>query len=55
MWVDDDEWFIRKVELIDINDNVTIYTIKKVDVNVEISNDKFQFKPGKDVQVIDLR
>lgn len=55
VWVDDDEWFIRKVELIDINDNVTIYTVKKVDVNVEIGNDKFQFKPGKDVQVIDLR
>ena len=55
VWVDDDEWFIRKVELTDINDNITIYTVKKVDVNVEINNDKFQFKPGKDVQVIDLR
>lgn len=55
VWVDNDEWFIRKVELIDMNDNTTTYTVKKIDVNVEIGNDKFQLKPGKDIQVIDLR
>lgn len=55
VWIDDDEWFIRKIEWIDLNDNVTTYIVKKIDVNIEISNDKFQFKPGKDVQVIDLR
>ncbi len=55
VWVDNDEWFIRKVELIDMNDNTTTYMVKKIEVNVEIGNDKFQLKPGKDIQVIDLR
>lgn len=55
VWVDSDEWFIRKIEWTDMNDNTTTYTVKKIDVNNEIGNDKFQFKPGKDVQVIDLR
>jgi chaperone LolA len=55
VWVDSDEWFIRKIEWIDMNDNSTIYTVKKLETNIELGNDKFQFKPGKDVQVIDLR
>ena len=55
IWVDSDEWFIRKIEWTDMNDNSTIYTVKKIDVNTELGNDKFQFKPGKDIQVIDLR
>jgi chaperone LolA len=55
VWVDSDEWFIRKIEMIDMNDNTTIYAVKKIDSNVEISNDKFQFKPTSETQVIDLR
>jgi chaperone LolA len=55
VWVDSDEWFIRKIEWIDMNDNSTTYTVKKIETNTELSNDKFQFKPGKDTQVIDLR
>lgn len=55
VWIDDDEWFIRKVEWSDINDNVTTYIVKKIEINTKMNDDKFQFNPTKDVQVIDLR
>jgi len=55
VWVDSDEWFIRKIEWVDMNGNSTIYTVKKIDANVDLGNEKFQFKPGKDIQIIDLR
>jgi chaperone LolA len=55
VWVDSDEWFIRQIETIDMNDNTTKYVVKKIETNVEISNDKFQFKPTAETQVIDLR
>jgi chaperone LolA len=55
VWVDDDEWFIRKIEWTDINDNQTTYIVKKIETNTKLSDDKFQFTPSKEVQVIDLR
>lgn len=55
VWVDSKEWFIRKIEIIDMNDNTTVYTVKNIQANVEIGNDKFQFKPTSEIQVIDLR
>jgi len=55
VWVDSKEWFIRKIEIIDMNDNTTVYTVKNIQANVEIGNDKFQFKPTSETQVIDLR
>jgi chaperone LolA len=55
VWVDSDEWFIRKIEWVDMNDNTNTYVVKKIDVNTELGNDKFQFKQGKDIQAIDLR
>ena len=55
VWVDDDAWFIRKIEWTDINDNVTSYVVKKIDLNTNLSDDKFEFTPSKTIQVIDLR
>ena len=55
VWVDSDEWFIRKIEMIDMNDNTTTYIVNKIEANIEIGNDKFQFKPTSETQVIDLR
>ena len=55
VWVDSGEWFIRKIEIIDMNDNTTTYIVNRIEANIEISNDKFQFKPTSETQVIDLR
>jgi|TergutMp193P3_1026864.scaffolds.fasta_scaffold157440_1 chaperone LolA len=55
VWVDSGEWFIRKIEIIDMNDNTTTYVVSKIEANIEIRNDKFQFKPTSETQVIDLR
>jgi chaperone LolA len=55
VWVDDNEWFIRKIEWSDINENVTTYIVKKIEINSKMNDDKFNFSPSKDVQVIDLR
>jgi chaperone LolA len=55
VWVDSDDWFIKKIEMIDMNDNTTIYVVNKIESNTEITNDKFQFTPTSETQVIDLR
>jgi outer membrane lipoprotein carrier protein len=55
VWVDDDEWFIRKIEWTDINDNTSSYTVKKIEINTKLGDEKFQFTAPKGVQVVDLR
>jgi len=55
VWVDSGDWFIKKIEMVDMNDNTTVYVVNKIENNIEISNDKFQFKPTPETQIIDLR
>ena len=55
VWVDSGDWFIKKIEMTDMNDNTTVYVVNKIESNTEINNDKFQFTPTPETQVIDLR
>ena len=55
VWVDDDEWLMKKVQVQDNSDNLTTYSIESFKSNTSLSDALFQFQPPQDVEVIDLR
>jgi chaperone LolA len=55
VWVDTDEWIMKKVQLQDISDNLTTYTIEEIKYNTGVSDSQFQLETPKGAQVIDLR
>lgn len=55
IWVDTDEWVLRKVQFQDISDNITTYVVDDIKINSGVPDGKFQFSPPDGVQVIDLR
>lgn len=54
IWVSKD-WFIRKVEITDINGAVTTYVIEKISIDQKLPDTKFVFKVPERAEVIDLR
>jgi chaperone LolA len=55
LWVDDDEYLMRKIQILDISDNLTTYTIGDMKMNTGLSDELFQFKAPPDAEVVDLR
>ncbi|MFI5252049.1 MAG: outer membrane lipoprotein carrier protein LolA [Bacteroidota bacterium] len=55
IWVDTDEWIMKKVQLQDMSDNITTYTVEDIKYNSGISDGRFQIETPKGAQVIDLR
>ena len=55
VWVDTDDWLMIKVQIFDISDNLTSYTISGTKLNTGIADSQFQFEVPRDVEVIDLR
>jgi outer membrane lipoprotein carrier protein len=55
LWVDSDEWVVRKSEVQDVSDNVTTYTVNDIKFNTGLAEKVFQFEPPKGAQIIDLR
>jgi len=55
IWVDKDDWFTRKIEQVDINENINTYTIKKIEENPELDASLFKFEIPEAVEVVDLR
>lgn len=55
VWVDQDEWLMRKVQVLDVSDNLTTYAMSDIKLNTSIADSRFQFTPAKGVEVIDLR
>lgn len=55
IWVDDDNWYIHKVETTDLNDNQSNFEITNIKVNTGLKDDFFTFKPTEDMQVVDMR
>ncbi len=49
------KWFIRKVEIVDINGAVTTYSIKSIAVDTGIADSKFTFEIPANAEVLDLR
>jgi len=54
IWVDKDEYLIRKIS-INSSESNDIYMLKKISLDAGISSSKFTFSPPSDVEVIDLR
>ena len=54
-WVDESTWFIRKIELVDVNGKETEYVVDDLQVNVGLQDSRFVFKISEGVQVVDLR
>jgi len=55
VWVDKDDWMIRRVEINDVNDTKTTYTVKDIVINKGIADLKFQFEAPAGTQTVDLR
>jgi chaperone LolA len=55
IWADTDDWIMKKVQLQDVSDNLTTYTIEEIKYNTGVSDAQFQLETPKGAQVIDLR
>lgn len=55
MWVEDGTWVVRKVQIVDVNDTETVYTIKELKLNTRVSDTLFSFTPPAGTEVVDLR
>lgn len=55
VWVDVDEYLMRKIEIVDVSDNVNIYIIKSIKLNTGIPDDVFIFEVPTGVEKVDLR
>jgi chaperone LolA len=54
IWVDDDR-MMKQIQILEISDNVTTYSIEAMTVNAGIADSEFKFTAPNDVEVIDLR
>ena len=55
IWVDTDEFLMRKIQIFDVSDNLTTYFVNDIKLNSGVVDSQFQFQPPPDVEVIDLR
>ena len=55
LWVDESTWFIKKVEVVDVNGKETEYLVDDLQVNVGLQDSRFVFTISEGVQVVDLR
>lgn len=55
VWVEEGTWVVRKVELVDVNDTQTLYTVQDVKLNTNVKESAFAFSPPSGTEVVDLR
>ncbi len=55
MWVEDDNWTIKRLIYTDYNENETEYIIEKMDFNPVLQRSTFTFTPPEGIDVVDLR
>jgi outer membrane lipoprotein carrier protein len=55
MWVEDGTWVVRKVQIIDVNDTETVYTVVELKINTRVNDALFTFTPPAGTEVVDLR
>jgi outer membrane lipoprotein carrier protein len=53
--IDEGSWIVRKVEIVDVNDTETTYTVLDVKVNTHVKDGLFTFTPPPGTEVVDLR
>jgi len=55
IWVDDDEYYIHRIETTDLNDNISKFEINNMAVNNKLKDDFFTFVATDNMQVVDMR
>jgi outer membrane lipoprotein carrier protein len=55
VWVDDDDALMRKIQVRDVSENLTTYTISDILLNTGVPESQFTFDAPAGVEVIDLR
>ena len=55
VWINDNDWSVRRVEYIDMNETRTVYSLKSITFNSGISDERFTFKVPEKVEIVDLR
>src|SRR5204863_8097133 len=55
LWVDDDEHLMKKIQALDISDNLTTYAIEKVSLKQGLNDKQFHYEALPGIEVIDLR
>ena len=55
LWVQDGEWLIRRVELLDLHGKQTTYQVHSFKTNAGIPDARFTYQIPADVETVDLR
>lgn len=55
LWIDDEDWLLWRAEIVDMNDNLTEYTVSDIRLNTTLSDTTFAFVAPPGVEVVDLR
>ena len=55
VWVDTDEWLMKRVQVLDISDNLTTYDVESLTMNKDIDDALFHFDTPHGAEVIDSR
>ncbi len=55
LWVDEKEWMIRQVEIIDVSEKQTTYAVLQVRTNTGLQDSRFVYSIPKGADVVDLR
>jgi chaperone LolA len=55
LWVDRSEWLAKKIQVLDIGENFTTYTIGSIAINTALPDSVFRYSPPPGAEVIDVR
>ena len=55
IWVEDDNWFIQKVETTDANENLNTFEISNLKINQKRKDSFFVFQTKEDMNIVDMR
>ncbi|RPI06329.1 MAG: outer membrane lipoprotein carrier protein LolA [Ignavibacteriae bacterium] len=53
--VEESGWLLRKIEIMDVNETETTYTVKDIKLNTNIKDKIFTFEAPEGAEVVDLR
>lgn len=55
LWVDQKDWLIRKVEMVDMSGKETTYLVNDIRTNTGVQDSRFTYQVPEGVEVVDLR
>ena len=55
IWIESKKWITKKIEYVNLNDNIIVYNILNVKFNNKLKKDFFKFESPKGAKIVDLR